>query len=145
MKVVQAIFLSFAGTSTYSNTVEIYVPFNCKFIHFKQLAYVAGTGTQNFVTLQSDLTDWQPLGTVARDNKVDNASIDILIEFQFPKRIAGNYTFTMTLDNNTSAAGTSGGDTVAIIAEFYDENSFPPQVKTEPSKFTDLPGSALGL
>lgn len=145
MKIVKTIYLSYATTTTYVSTASVHVAFPVKFIHVKSVAYYASLPATQYITIQSDLTEWQPLCMTYRNNHFDNCMVDTLIEFEFPRRIGGSYNFTMTFASGTPASGTSGGDYIVILAEFYDKDSYPPQIKTHPLQFTDLPGENLNI
>ena len=120
MKQTQVIFLTFvAGKST--ATSRISVPFKVKTIHTKAISLTCGDGavTGEYVTIESDLVNGAPLGSVYNNSSYSAGTLqDIFNQFWNPQQIQGDFTFTMKKSNGTLYQASTGNDLVAMIIEY---------------------------
>ena len=120
MKVNKAIFLNFNTTS--KSTASINVNFPVKSIHIKSASYSADVpitaNSQGYITLTSDLTDWEPLALMFLDSQYSsNLFCDVSFQPYKPKTIGGTYTFKLLQPNGTPFE-TNTDDYVSLILEF---------------------------
>ena len=121
MKQTQIIYLTFtAGQS--STTKNIQVPFKVKTIHTKGISLTSGNAALtdgNYVTIQSDLVNNNPLGSTFTLSNYSAGTIqDVENQYWNPQVIQGIYSFTMRKSNGVLYPASTGNDTVSIIIEF---------------------------
>ena len=122
MKQTRVYYLTFiAGQS--STTQYINIPIKVRTIHTKAISLNTGTngvlGTEEYITLTSDLVNNAPLGSTFNYNLYAAGTIqDIENQLWNPQVIQGYYTFTLYKTDGTLYPATAGNDTVAVILEF---------------------------
>jgi hypothetical protein len=120
MKVNKIINLRYVSPSSEA-TAFINVNFPVKSIHIKSITYsedVAGTNGGRYITLVSDLTNGEPLGSVYVNSTYSSSQFsDISFQPSQPETINGTYTFTTK--NNAGNNYFSLGDAyINVILEF---------------------------
>ena len=132
MKLVLPIYLTYTA-STNVCTANINIPFNVKYIDFKDVGYFAetavGSGSNAVVVIVSDMTMQQPICMTNSANSYPSSNQNVLIEFDHPVSIKGTYNFWLYNGAGVQVNGTGTTDAVAIIAEFYDEYSMPARIR----------------
>ena len=128
MRITKQYFLSFNNTS--STTAYINIPFKVASIHVKAIGLDSGNipaaGSASYVSLVSDLTDYQPLGITFNDSTYYSATFqDINLDLNTPRYINGTFTFTLYGVDGLPYTPTGGGlDRIILILEFNDNVTY---------------------
>lgn len=120
MKVNKAIFLTYANAS--NATAQLNVNFPVKSIHIKSIAYSAAlptpADTQLYVTIFSDLTNGEPIGTFYNDTTYSAQQFcDISFQPSQPINVNGTYNFYLKYPNGTAYAD-ADTNYLTLILEF---------------------------
>lgn len=127
MKLVVPIYLTYTA-STNVCSANVNIPFNVKYIDFKDVGYYAKTTNSSsnpVIVVISDMVMQQPIAMTNQANTYPSSNQNVLIEFDHPISIHGSYNFWLYNGAGAQVNGTGSTDAVAIIAEFYDEYSMP--------------------
>ena len=118
MKVNKAIYLRFNTTS--SSTASINVPFLVKSIHIKSAVYQSDANpVEQYITLSSDLTNWEPMAQIYNDTTKAPANQFCDISFQPSQPFNVNNTYNFILTDRTGVAYSAPtNDYVNLILEF---------------------------
>lgn len=120
MKQTQVLYLTFiAGQS--STTKSISVPFKVKTIHSKAFSLTCGDTavTPEYVTIESDLVNYAPLGSTFNNSSFSASTIqDVENQFWNPQVVQGVYNFTLKKSNGSLYNASTNNDKIALIIEF---------------------------
>lgn len=120
MKINKAIFLRFNTTT--STTTSINVPFLVKSIHIKSASYSGVSpiiaNTQQYLTLLSDLTNWEPLAILYNDTAYSSQQFcDVSFQPSQPFNVNGTYNFNLRSPTGNLYT-TPTDDYITLILEF---------------------------
>lgn len=119
MKVNKAIFLTYLGSN--NATTSINVNFPVKSIHIKSASFTedtAGTNGKLYLTLSSDLTNWEPIAILYSDSTYSSQQFcDISFQPYKSFNVNGTYNFKLFNPDN-SAFAPVGTEIVNLILEF---------------------------
>jgi len=127
MKYNKFVFLNFPQNVS-SADATINVPFMVKYIHVKQSALtcittVPAVGAAQYIGIESDLVQNQPMGIVYNDSTYPTAINDD-IEYILPeaRAISGSFTFNLKNSSGSAYANTiAGGINILLLLEFNSE------------------------
>lgn len=120
MKVNKAIYLEYSASNNNAKT-NINVNFPVKSIHVKSASFTEaspGTNGKIYITLISDLTNWEPISILYSDSTYSSQQF-CDISFQPYKSFSVNGTYNFNLVNpDGSSFVPNGAENVSLILEF---------------------------
>ena len=120
MKINKALYLRFNTSS--STTASINVPFLVKSIHIKSASFSGvtpiATNTQEYLILESDLTNWEPIAMLYNDTAFSSQQFcDVSFQPSQPFNVNGTYNFNLRSPTGNLYT-TPSDDYVTLILEF---------------------------
>lgn len=120
MKVNKAIYLTYSANNNNAKT-NINVNFLVKSIHIKSTSFTEvanGTNGQFYLTLTSDLTNWEPLAIMYSDTTYSSPQFcDVSFQPYRPFNVNGTYNFNLFYPDGTRFQPV-GAENVSMILEF---------------------------